>query len=116
MATKTPTTSEILDSRDLQELADYLRDDEDMDDEERQAVADIDAMADEVEEWKYGAALIREDYFEEYAQELAEDIGAIPDRDNNWPLYCIDWEWAARELRQDYTEVTYLGVTYYVRA
>lgn len=33
----------------------------------------------------------------DYAQELAEDIGAIS-RDAQWPLYCIDWERAWREL------------------
>ena len=33
----------------------------------------------------------------DFAQQLAEDIGALPDT-NHWPAYCIDWEYAAREL------------------
>jgi len=53
--------------------------------------------------------------FTEYAQELAEEIGAIG-RDAQWPVYCIDWEWAARELKMDYTSARVNGTTYYFRA
>src|SRR5438067_2318189 len=42
--------------------------------------------------------------FEDYAQELAEDIGAIG-RDNQWPVTCIDWDRAASELQYDYASV-----------
>lgn len=66
------------------------------------------------DDWKYGATLVRDSYFEDYAQELAEDIGAI-DRNASWPYTCIDWERAARELRMDYTSVEFDGVTYWVR-
>ena len=38
---------------------------------------------------------------EDFAQQFAEDIGAIPDN-LPWPLSCIDWEHAARELMYDY--------------
>jgi hypothetical protein len=65
-------------------------------------------------DWKYGATLIRDSYFEEYAKQLADDIGAI-DSNASWPLYCIDWERAAADLQQDYTSVDYDGVTYWVR-
>lgn len=34
---------------------------------------------------------------EDYAQELADDIGAVPD-ELPWPLSYIDWERAARDL------------------
>lgn len=40
---------------------------------------------------------------EEFAQDIAESTGAIP-KDQPWPLYCIDWEHAARELMYDYSE------------
>ena len=59
--------------------------------------------------------MIPADDFTEYAQELAEDIGAI-DPDAKRPLYCIDWERAARELKMDYTSVRVNGTTYYFRA
>lgn len=59
--------------------------------------------------------LISEDYFEDYARQTAESIGAIED-DTQWPCNCIDWERAADELRVDYTAVEYDGDTYYYRA
>lgn len=62
----------------------------------------------------YPVTLIRDSYFEDYAQELASDIGAIKD-DASWPYTCIDWEKAARELRVDYTSVEFDGVTYWYR-
>ena len=37
---------------------------------------------------------------EEYAQELAHELGSIPE-DAAWPLTCIDWEGAWRDLRFD---------------
>lgn len=58
--------------------------------------------------------LIRESYFETYARDLAEDIGAIS-KDSAWPATCIDWEKAASELQVDYTSVEFDGVTYYYR-
>lgn len=76
------------------------------------------ALADEGEgspDWTYGETLVRDSCFTEYAQELAEDIGAIKS-DAGWPLYCIDWERAARDLQMDYTAVDFDGVTYWVRA
>ena len=66
-------------------------------------------------DWEYGETLIRDSYFEEYAQELAEDIGAI-NKDATWPNNCIDWEKAARELQYDYSLVSFDGVDYWIRA
>lgn len=57
---------------------------------------------------------IHEDGFKEYAQELAEDIGAIDPR-ASWPLNCIDWDQAAEELKSDYSTVEFRGNTYYYR-
>ena len=65
-------------------------------------------------DWKYGATLIRDSYFEAYAREFAEDIGAVKSN-AEWPGRCIDWEKAAEELQQDYTALDYDGVTYWVR-
>jgi len=58
--------------------------------------------------------LIEANSFVAYAQELAEDVGAVPD-DAEWPLRHIDWESAARELLYDYTAVDLDGNRYYVR-
>ncbi len=78
----------------------------------------LSALAEEAsgyaEDWRHGATLVRDSYFEDYARQTAEDIGAI-DPKAGWPLRCIDWEWAARELLMDYTSVDFDGTTYYVR-
>lgn len=62
----------------------------------------------------YPVIFIADDDFEEYAQEFAEDIGAI-NRDATWPNTCIDWEQAAQELQHDYSTVEYDGITYWYR-
>lgn len=98
-----------LDEDDLEEL-DPLTEEET---ERLQALRDL---ADEVgSEFYYGETMIPVDSFEDYAQELAEDIGAI-DRDASWPLCHIDWTAAAASLAIDYTEVELEGTAYYVRA
>jgi hypothetical protein len=61
-----------------------------------------------------GVGLIRDSYFETYAREMAEDIGAIG-RDAPWPACHIDWEAAADALKQDYSSIDYDGVEYWVR-
>ena len=81
-------------------------------------LAALQALADEASgyaaDWKYGETLIRDSYFRDYAMELADDIGAVPDN-AQWPTTCIDWDQAARELQMDYTAVDFDGVTYWVR-
>ena len=64
-------------------------------------------------DWMHGATLIPEDDFTEYARELAEDIGT--DSNAPWPLNCIDWDFAAKELKQDYSSVEFEGTTYLYR-
>lgn len=77
------------------------------------------ALQDEAEgyaaDWRHGAQLIRDSYFQTYAEELAEEIGAI-DRNAKWPLSHIDWEAAAEDLKQDYTAVDFDGVEYWVQS
>ncbi len=85
--------------------------------DESTELANLEALASECQgygDWSHGDTLIRESYFTEYAQQLAEDVGAIPD-DAKWPCNCIDWEKAAQELQQDYSTVDFDGVPYYVR-
>lgn len=81
-------------------------------------LAALQALAEECEgysDWQHGEILIRDSYFEEYARDLADDIGAIP-ADARWPLTCIDWEQAARELQYDYSLVSFDGVDYWIRS
>lgn len=65
-------------------------------------------------DWRHGTTFIAESYFETYAEELAEDIGAIQS-DAAWPNNHIDWKAAAAELRIDYTEEDLDGTTYLFR-
>jgi hypothetical protein len=59
--------------------------------------------------------LIPESEFTDYARELAEDCGMVA-TDGGWPGRHIDWQAAADELRQDYTEYDYNGESCYTRA
>lgn len=83
-------------------------------DDEAEELAELEELESQISDWRYGETMIPVDDFEEYARELAEDIGAI-NRDASWPFNCIDWEKAAKELAMDYTEVEYLGTLYYIR-
>lgn len=65
-------------------------------------------------EWESGITFIADSYFEDYARQLAEDIGAI-ESDAGWPACCIDWERAAQELQVDYTSTHLFGTTYWYR-
>lgn len=111
-------TQDIIDSRDIIERIEELEA-EVLDDEEQTELATLKALIEDLsgnsgDSPEYGITLIHEHYFEDYAQELAEDIGAIP-KDLTWPAYCIDWERAAHDLKMDYTSVEFDGETYYCR-
>ena len=106
----------IIDSRYVDDaIAQLERELEEGDDRtELEALRNLAEQGRDLPDWEYGVTLVRESYFEDYAQEFAEDIGAIS-HDLQWPLYCIDWERAADDLRMDYTELDFAGITYYAR-
>lgn len=83
--------------------------------EELVALQRLEAQCKGYGDWADGETLIRESYFVEYAQELANDIGSLPP-DAAWPLTHIDWQAAADELKTDYMEVDFDGVPYLMRA
>lgn len=134
---------DVIDSRDviarIQELEDELQDLEDAADEmaddtvrcteimaeisewrsgdNGQELKALRALASEAEDyapdWQHGETLIRESYWPTYAKQLVEDVGDLP---HNIPHYIvIDWEATADNLKVDYTEVDFDGVTYLVR-
>lgn len=115
--TEISNMQDIIDSRDVIERIKALEGTED--EEEQEELKALEALAEEcdgnVSDWEHGETLIRDSYFADYAQELAEDIGAIS-KDQSWPNNCIDWEQAARELQMDYTSVDFDGVTYWARS
>jgi antirestriction protein len=110
-------SDDIIDSRSVIDDIDELEALDERDDDEEAVLAALKALAEQGEtlaDWQYGETLIRDSYFTEYAKDLADDIGAI-DRDANWPLTHIDWEAAADDLKQDYTELDFDGVAYWGR-
>lgn len=110
-------TEDILDSRDVIERIAELEAQDDLDEDESAELVVLRAFADEgesIDAWTHGVTLVRDSYFEEYARDLASDLGVIHER-NQWPATCIDWERAASELQQDYTPIDFDGVTYWGR-
>lgn len=64
-------------------------------------------------DWENGQSLIRDSYFEQFAEEYAEEAGLI-DPGMSWPLNYIDWEAAAQSLQQDYSLVSFDGISYWI--
>ena len=87
------------------------------DSEEGEELKALNALAEQCDygDWEHGETLIADDYFVTYAQELADEIGAIP-KGATWPITCIDWDQAADELQRDYTQVEFDGNTYWIRS
>ena len=118
-------TDDVIDSRDvifhINDLRDDIENAETDDDRElvEGELAPLLELAEEgetLEDWEYGVQLVRDSYFTTFAEEFANDIGAIDEKaTSGWPLYCIDWERAASELQMDYTPVEFDGVTYWAR-
>lgn len=132
------SNSDIIDSRDVTERINYLENEiaeyglaraerhaSDAEvDELEQGIEDcekelaslraLELQGEGLSDWEYGATLVRDDYFEDYARQTAEDLGLIQE-DAAWPACHIDWEAAADSLRMDYTSVEFDGVTYWAR-
>ena len=70
--------------------------------------------AEEFEGDWYPVELVADSYFQEYAQNLAEDCGMV-DTNARWPMNCIDWKQAACELQMDYTYILIHDTTYWYR-
>ncbi len=116
--TDTITNSEdTIDSRDIIARIEYLREKVDCDEDEIGELNTLERLAEQGEradDWEHGEQLIRDSYFKNHAQELAEDCDMIP-KDARWPMTCIDWDQAARELQMDYFSVDFDGETYWIR-
>ena len=82
---------------------------------EYKEIEEINQVEEEVgSEFSYGCTLIEEDDFEDYCEELVIDCGYIP---NDFPSWIeIDWEATASNMKQDYSELDYQGITYLFRA
>jgi hypothetical protein len=122
MTTAITNTDDTIDLRDVIARFEEIEE-EQTDDEEIAEFMQLKQLLDDCkghggdEQWRgdwYPVTLIRDSYFENYAQELAEEVDAVSS-DAKWPYTCIDWEKAARELQYDYTSVGFGDVTYWYR-
>lgn len=115
-------SQDILDSRDIiariEELEAQKADehgdfDDYADQDELDALYKLAEEAEYIADWEHGETLIRDSYFEEYAEELAVDCGYV---DGDKIIYnYIDWSRWARDVQQDYTALDFDGVTYWAR-
>ena len=112
---------DLIDLRDVEARIEELKDvqvDRDLDDAElAERLSLRGLMAGDLDGWdpEDEPTLIRGSYFVEYAQELAEDLGAL-NTITSWPNRWIDWERAADELKTDYTAIDFDGVEYFIRS
>jgi len=108
-------TQDTIDSRDviarIAELEGAERDEEET--AELGLLRGLTKEVGQAEEWEFGLTLIRDTYFEEFAQDVAADIHGIDIMD--WPFGAIDWDDAVQSLKQDYTKIDFDGATYYIR-
>ena len=85
--------------------------------DELNEIQEINDLEDEVgnEDFEFGVTLIDEDDFEEYCEEELESCGYFPYDLPSWIKNHIDWNGIAEDMKQDYSEVEYLGTTYLYR-
>lgn len=123
------TGADIIDVRDvierIEELESIVGDDHDAaNQDDASELAQLESLMSDLadcgggnEQWRgtwYPLLLISESHFRDYAEQLAEDIGAI-NAAASWPNCYIDWDRAADALRMDYTPVTFNSVEYWTR-
>lgn len=114
---------DFFDSRDIIARIEELQGNEDiglpLDSDEEEELSKLKEFVEEnahyFPDWEDGETFIADDYFIQYAQELADDSGAI-NTDASWPLMHIDWEAAADSLKMDYISVVIDGRTFWGRA
>ena len=80
---------------------------------ELEPFVDLERAAEAYGNWQGGAELIRDDYFEDYARNLAESM-YTDNMSSDWPFNCIDWAVAADLLKSDYTRVNFDGEDYWI--
>lgn len=121
--TREITSSEdVIDSRDVIDRIAWLESERDYDPEGwtadlQEELLNLHRLAEQgehdVSDWQYGEALIRYSYFTAYCRELIEDCGYIS---KDFPAWIeIDWDATARNMRVDYVELTFDGITYLAR-
>jgi hypothetical protein len=135
MAREISNHDDTIDSRDIIERIEELERDKEIaedpehpdpdyfTEDEADELRKLKALAKEAEgyapDWRYGATLVRDSHFPDYAQSYFEEVVDSEVRkqvqDAGWPFNHLDWKAAAEELQVDYTGVDFDGETYWVR-
>jgi len=63
--------------------------------------------------WKDSLTFIPEECFGDFAYDLAKEI--VSEGLESWPLSCIDWDRAEKELKSDYVSFEFREETYWYR-
>lgn len=136
-------SSDVLDSRNLDERLDYLtsikdvradwmdakreamsdeeidelenNEPEDFTDEMEKELAELEEAKEEISEWRDGNTLVNMDYWAQYCKELVRDVGDMP---KGLPSYIednIDWDGVAEDLSADYSTIEIMGNMFYYR-
>lgn len=141
MTTTIDNTQDVMDSRDIIERLQELRDeiegiegddfdrskvsgpDDPVEKELRDELVQLEKFADECSgspDWEHGESVIRGTHFTDYIEELIKDCYPMPKELNSgdwpWRHMTVDYEAAAEEAKQDYICAEFDGVEYYIRA
>ena len=88
--------------------------------DELDTLTEVISQGEDSPDWNHGTALIHENYFTQYTQDLIEDTCEVPAEFSSgkwpWTHMNLDYEAAAEELKQDYTTIDADGHTYYLRS
>lgn len=120
-------TQDMIDSRDIiariEELQDFQESEGLMNTdalEELRVLLVVQSEAERSPDWQHGESLIRESYFTDYIEQLIDDCYEMPKelKSGDWPWrhVTVDYEAAAEEAKQDYTDIDFDGVTFLIRA
>lgn len=111
-------SNDLINSRDVMKRIETLEACENLPEQYKQELAELKKFESDASgyasDWRYGEQLINDSYFEEYARQFADDVGAVK-ADATWPNNHIDWEAAAEDLQSDYTAIEFRGVTFWIR-
>ena len=106
----------IIDSRDIIARIEELENQDVLSVSDKEELDMLREFAEECEQyssdWEYGETLIREDYFEQYMDEMIEDCYELPKDLPYWMTITYDYD----ALQQDYAEVKLDDGKYFIRS
>lgn len=113
--------SEVIDSRDIIQRLEELRESSETPAEKQElaALEKLNKQCEDITDWEHGRPIIRNTYFTTYIKELIHDVFEWPPKGINikeWPYkhMVLDYNAAAKEALADYETVTFMGRRWFV--